>query len=151
MASRHLARSIALQVLYQWDFYGKDDKRLPFFIEDCFEKFGTGLGSSKKKFIYYLVEGVIKNFNQLNKIIEKAAPHWPIEKMLIIDRNTLRIGIYELLFSKKEGVPPKVAINEAIELAKHFSGKGTGKFVNGVLATIYKEMQEKTHKQEFNQ
>ena len=84
--------------------------------------------------------------SELDKIIEKAAPEWPIEQITIIDRNVLRIGLYELLFSKKEEVPPKVAINEAIELSKSFGGENSGKFVNGVLGTVYELILEKKEK-----
>ena len=76
-----------------------------------------------------------------DKIIEKAAPEWPISQIPLIDRNVLRIGLYELLYANKEEVPPKVAINEAIELAKTFSGKISGKFINGVLGTIFKQLE----------
>ena len=80
---------------------------------------------------------------EIDKIIEKAAPEWPIAQIPIIDRNVLRIGLYELLYADKAQVPPKVAINEAIELAKTFSGKISGKFVNGVLGTVYKQLEQK--------
>jgi len=79
----------------------------------------------------------------LDKIIEKAAPEWPIAQISIVDRNILRIGLYELLYADKKDVPPKVAINEAIELAKTFSGPTSGKFVNGVLGTVYKQLESK--------
>ena len=77
---------------------------------------------------------------KIDKIIEKSAPEWPIEQITIVDRNVLRIGLYELLYANKEEVPPKVAINEAIELAKSFGGESSGKFINGVLGTVYKEI-----------
>jgi N utilization substance protein B len=80
---------------------------------------------------------------EIDKIIEKAAPEWPITQIAIIDRNVLRIGLYELLYANKEEVPPKVAINEAIELAKTFSGSTSGKFVNGVLGTVFKQLENK--------
>ena len=70
------------------------------------------------------------------------APEWPISQITIVDRNILRIGIYELMFGKRNDVPPKVAINEAIELAKSFGGNSSGKFVNGVLGSLYKEIEE---------
>ena len=89
-------------------------------------------------------EGVVNHLKDLDKIIEKAAPEWPIEHISLIDRNVLRLGLYELLYSKKEEVPPKVAINEAIELAKTFSGRTSGKFINGVLGTVYKQLNPET-------
>ncbi len=140
MSSRHLSRSIAMQSLYEWDFSGKksDLKKI---IEKNIKEFGPGL--EDETFTWKLVTGVIQNLSELDKIIEKAAPEWPIEQITIIDRNVLRIGLYELLFAKKEEVPPKVAINEAIELAKTFSGENSGKFINGVLGTVYKEINNK--------
>ena len=82
---------------------------------------------------------------KIDKIIEKAAPEWPINQITIIDRNILRIGLYELLYGNKEEVPPKVAINEAIELAKSFGGESSGKFINGVLGTVFKEVEQSSH------
>ncbi len=91
-----------------------------------------------RTFIEELLEGVEKNLLELNHLIAKYAPQWPLEKITPIDRSILRLGVYELKFSKD--VPPKVAINEAIELAKTFNGESSGKFINGVLGTIFKEM-----------
>lgn len=104
------------------------------------EEFGPGLESVD--FIKNLVKGIIERIDQIDKIIEKCAPEWPLDQITIIDRNALRIGIYELLYAKREEVPPKVAINEAIELAKTFGGESSGKFINGVLGTIYREIGE---------
>ncbi len=89
-----------------------------------------------------LVENILKKKKDLDNIIEKAAPDWPVDKISVIDRNILRLGLFELLFGDKGEVPPKVAINEAIELAKTFGGETSGKFVNGVLGAVYKEMGE---------
>lgn len=139
MSSRHLARSIALQSLYEWDFSGakRDPKEvIEKNIDDTKDKI------KDKEFIYNLVQGVIVNVEELNKIISAAAPEWPLDKITTIDRNVLRIGLYELIYGNKEEVPPKVAINEAIELAKSFGGSSSGRFVNGVLGTVYKEINE---------
>ena len=89
-----------------------------------------------------LAKGVLAHRPQIDEIIKKSAPEWPIEQITIVDRNVLRIGIYELLFGDKNEVPPKVAINEAIELAKSYGGESSGRFVNGVLGTIYREMEK---------
>lgn len=99
-------------------------------------------GMEETDFVKSLVDGVFEHLFELNQIIEKAAPQWPMEQIAIVDRNVLRLGIYELLFGNREEVPPKVAINEAIELAKSFGGDASGKFVNGVLGTIYREIGE---------
>ena len=140
MASRHLARSIAMQSLYEWDFNGKDDTKLESIVEKNIKEFGPGL--EEIDFINRLVKETLKNIAQIDKIIEKAAPEWPINQIAIVDRNILRIGLYELLFGNHEEVPPKVAINESIEIAKNFGGETSGKFVNGVLGTVYREIGE---------
>lgn len=141
MASRHLARSIAMQSLYEWDFYNQKTD-LEKIVERNIKEFGPGL-EEKAAFVWELVTGVITHLKEIDEIISKAAPQWPLDQISIVDRNVLRIGIYELLFGNKEAVPPKVAINEAIELAKGFGGENSGKFVNGVLGTVYKLSQEK--------
>jgi len=142
MASRHLSRSIAMQSLYEWDFYGKKSEDLDKIVEKNIKEFGPGLEDTK--FVSQLIGGVTDHLSQIDKIIEKAAPEWPISQITIIDRNVLRIGLYELLYENKEEVPPKVAINEAIELAKTFGGENSGKFINGVLGTVFKQVEEKT-------
>jgi len=140
MASRHLSRSVAMQSLYEWDFRGKSLAELAGIVERNIKEFASGL--EEVGFIYQLVEGVTKHSSELDKIIEKSAPQWPLDQIAIIDRNVLRLGLFELLFGNREEVPPKVAINEAIELAKSFGGDSSGKFVNGVLGTIYREIGE---------
>lgn len=140
MANRHLARSIAMQSLYEWDFWGKDEAKLKESVEKNIKEFGPGLEGAD--FIWRLVKGVVENLPKIDKIIEKSAPEWPLEQITIIDRNILRMGLFELLFGDRQEVPPKVAINEAIELAKGFSGESSGKFVNGVLGTVYREIGE---------
>lgn len=141
MASRHLARSIAMQSLFEWDFHGKDSSVLPEIIERNREEFGPGL-DEEYQFIDRLVNGTIENLTQIDTIIEKAAPAWPLQQITAVDRAVLRLGLYELLFGSRDEVPPKVAINEAIELAKAFGGDSSGKFVNGVLGTVYREIGE---------
>lgn len=140
MASRHLSRSVAMQSLYEWDFKGKKKDNLQAIIEHNVKEFAPGV--EDQKFIYDLADNVIEKIGEIDKIIEKAAPQWPIDQIAMVDRAVLRLGIYELLFGNREEVPPKVAINEAIELAKTFGGDASGKFVNGVLGTIYREIGE---------
>ena len=129
-----------MQTLYEWDFWGRDDSKISEILERNIKEFAPGLEDDK--FVRDLVEGVLSHREKIDKIIEKTAPEWPIEQVNFIDRNVLRIGIYELLFANREEVPPKVAINEAIELGKSFGGNTSGKFVNGVLGTIYREIGE---------
>ena len=139
MANRHLSRSIVLQTLFERDFsvsLDPDKEKL----ERNISEFGPGLNDNE--FINELFFGVVKKQSVIDEIIEKAAPDWPIDKISVVDRNVLRIGLYELLFVDKTQVPPKVAINEAIELAKSFGGENSGRFVNGVLGAVYKEMGE---------
>ncbi len=142
MASRHLSRSIVMQSLYEWDFYGKKDGALNTIIDRNIQDFGPGL--EDVTFVHQLADGVVNHLADIDTIIEKSAPEWPLAQIPIIDRNVLRIGLCELLYSNKKEVPPKVAINEAIELAKTFSGKISGKFINGVLGTVFKQLEEKS-------
>ncbi len=140
MSSRHLSRSIAMQSLYEWDFFDQKED-LKKIVEKNIKEFGPGL-ENNDGFVWQLVTGVIQHLKEINSIIEKAAPQWPIDQINIVDRNVLRIGLYELLFGDKEAVPPKVAINEAIELAKGFGGESSGRFINGVLGTVFKEIEK---------
>lgn len=150
MASRHLARSVALQVLYELDFWRVDDdsalqgsnryKERDGIIARDIAEFAPG--TSEASFIRSLLHGVLKYQNKIDAIIEKSAPEWPLNQITTVDRNVLRIGIFELLWGNRKEVPPKVAINEAIELAKNFGGESSGKFVNGVLGAIYREIGE---------
>ncbi len=137
MSNRHLARSIAMQTLFEWDFRGKPTAALPAIIEHNLKEFGEGL-SQEKEFTATLVDEVISHLEEIDKEIVKYAPNWPIEQITVVDRNILRLGILELKIKKE--VPPKVAINEAIELAKSFGGPASGKFVNGVLGSMYKDL-----------
>lgn len=140
MANRHLSRSIALQTLFSWDFRGRPKTELGAILDYTIAEFAPGIDDTD--FIRDLIYGVEKSRTSIDELIVKSAPDWPLEQITNVDRNVLRIGIYELQFANAEDVPPKVAINEAIELAKTFGGASSGKFVNGVLGTIYKEMGE---------
>ncbi len=128
-----------MQSLFEWDF---NDKRelLETILERNIKEFA--LGVDKEEYPKELIKNIQKKIKILDSIIVKAAPEWPIEKIAIVDRNILRIGLYELLFMDKGEVPAKVAINESIELAKTFGGETSGKFVNGVLGAVYRELGE---------
>ncbi len=139
MANRHLARSTILQTLYEWDFGGQKGEPKIILQRDATEFAPDAQNGS---FMKNLLDGVITKQKDLDDVITKAAPEWPIDKISIMDRNILRIGLFELLFADREQVPPKVAINEAIELAKKFGGETSGKFINGVLGAVYKELGE---------
>lgn len=129
-----------MQSLYEWDFNGFDEAKLDPIIEKNIQEFGPGL--EETDFIRRLVHGVKEKLSEIDKIVATAAPEWPINQVAAVDRNVLRLGLYELLFGNHDEVPPKVAINEAIELAKSFGGETSGKFVNGVLGTVYREIGE---------
>ncbi len=138
MANRHLARSVVLQTLFEWDTASVPDADAPTVLLRNAEEFGGS--DTDRPFMEALLAGVIAKREELDLIITKAAPDWPLEKIAPVDRNILRIGLYELLFADRAQVPPKVAINEAIELAKVFGGESSGRFVNGVLGAVYKEI-----------
>ena len=181
MSNRHLSRSIALQVLFEWDFCaflegakkadgkadvdsastkksvkkggkkteekpdskkasGKASESISAIMSRDIHEFAPGM--SDPSFVETLIKGVVAKKSEIDDIIIKAAPEWPLDKISIVDRNVLRIGLYELIFSDRDEVPAKVAINEAIELAKNFGGENSGKFVNGVLGAVYKELGE---------
>jgi N utilization substance protein B len=140
MANRHLSRSIVLQTLYEWDFAQKTSEEAMEIFNRNADEFAPGMGDFS--FMEMLLKNILEKKKDLDLIIEKAAPDWPLDKISVVDRNILRIGLYELLFSDRSQVPPKVAINEAIELAKSFGGETSGRFVNGVLGAVYKEMGE---------
>jgi N utilization substance protein B len=137
MATRHLVRTIILQSLYEWDFY-KHETDLEKIVERNLAEFGPGI--DEPEFAWRIVKGIVEHLAEIDGIIGKAAPEWPVDQIAIIDRNVLRIGLYELLYAPKEEVPPKVAINEAIEIAKGYGGLNSPKFVNGVLGTVYREL-----------
>jgi N utilization substance protein B len=140
MANRHLSRSVVLQSLFEWDFWGEKAPQISAVIARNVKEFAPGL--TDVVFVESLIKGIIAKKRDLDAIIEKAAPDWPIDKISPVDRNVLRLGLYELLFADRGEVPAKVAINEAIELAKTFGGDTSGRFVNGVLGAVYKELGE---------
>ncbi|EKE25499.1 MAG: hypothetical protein ACD_5C00137G0004 [uncultured bacterium] len=140
MANRHLQRSVAMQALFEWDFQGKHDDKIEEIIDRNVKEFAPGI--EEFGFVEALVKGTLENRPTIDTLIEKCAPEWPLEQVTIIDRNILRLGIYELMHGNYSEVPPKVAINESIELAKTFGGESSARFVNGVLGTIYREMGE---------
>ena len=137
MATRHLVRTIVLQSLYEWDFY-KREPELDLIVERNMEEFGPGI--DEPDFVWRLVKGVVEHLPEIDKIIERAAPEWPLDQIAVVDRNVLRVGLYELLYADKGEVPAKVAINEAIEIAKAYGGANSPKFINGVLGTVYREI-----------
>ena len=128
MLPRMQARELALQYLYQLDLLGDRAEPLDEFIER------HGVGARANDYARTLVNGVRARLPHLNDVISRVAAHWDIHRMAVVDRNVLRMGAWELL--RATDVPPKVAINEAVDLAKRFSGADSGAFVNGLLDRI---------------
>ncbi len=139
MSNRHLARSIVMQTLYQWDFRNKPSAALPAIIDELRDQFGTDLAENAS-YITKTADAIIANIEAVDARIADYASNWPIDQMALIDRNILRIGVYELYINKN--IPSKVAINEAIELAKNYGGPSSGKFVNGILGAMYNDIKE---------
>ena len=135
-SNRHLGRIVAMQTLYEFDFRnGEGDPiELAPILQRNLDEFRTSIDDTN--FVEDVVEGVHKSVSKIDGVIAPAAPEWPVEQIAKIDKIILRIGVYELII--KRDVPPKVAINEAVELAKTFGGENSSKFVNGVLGTIYR-------------
>ena len=143
-SNRHLGRIVALQTLYEYEFRTDvGDSALD--IQEIIQRNLTEYRSSidDVAFIHQLVNGVSACVTELDKTLRPLAPEWPIEQVSRVDRAILRIGLYELLYAS-ESVPPKVVINEAVELAKAFGSDNSGKFVNGVLGTAYRTLVEKS-------
>jgi len=139
MSNRHLARTLAMQTLFAWDFNAEASDNLKEIIAENFANFAPDFDDNG--FVENTVYGVVNNIKEINAYIVKYATEWPLEQITIIDRNILRIGVYEIILD--ESIPPRVAINEAIEIAKNYGGESSGKFVNGVLGAIYNDLPEK--------
>lgn len=140
MANRHLSRSIVLQSLFEWDLNSFNSEKTQESLARNIEEFAPH--KSDAPFMEKLLDGVLQKQPELDMVITKAAPEWPLDRIAPVDRNILRLGLYELLFADRKEVPAKVAINEAIELAKQFGGENSSRFVNGVLGAVYKEIGE---------
>jgi transcription antitermination protein NusB len=135
MSNRHLCRALALQALYEWDFHRSESKDATEILKRDIEEFAPDL--EEKEFAEKIVSGVMDHHEEIDGMITKFAPDWPLAKITTVDRNVLRIGTFELTYTHE--IPSKVAINEAIELAKTFGGESSGKFVNGVLGAVYRD------------
>jgi len=140
MANRHLSRSIVLQTLFEWDLNNFNRQDTKATLARNVAEFAKN--KSDQPFMEKLLDGILQKQSELDSVIEKAAPEWPLDRISPVDRNVLRLGLYELLFANRQEVPAKVAINEAIELAKQFGSDNSSRFVNGVLGAVYKELGE---------
>jgi len=136
--NRHYARVVAMQVLYESDFNSDLD------TDGILKRHlkNLDLSGENVSFVEELVKNTSLKKNEVDKLIVEVAPEWPIEQVATIDRNILRLAIYELIFTE---TPPKVVINEAIELAKTFGSDTSSKFINGVLGTVYKNSDKFNH------
>lgn len=141
-SNRHLGRIVTLQTLYEFEFRrdaGDETADIMSILQRNLERYDEIIGD--REFVMTLGEGIAKTYSKLDELLQPIAPDWPIAQIASIDRNVLRIGLFELLFMG-ETVPPKVAINEAIELAKAFGSDNSRSFINGVLGTAYKNLVE---------
>lgn len=139
-SNRHLGRIVALQCLYELDFRNElgDHADVDELLSRNLVQYQSQIDD--KKFVRQIVEGVQDLRSELDAILIPLAPDWPIDQIAAIDRSILRIGLWELTYSKE--APPKVIINEAVELAKEFGGDNSSKFINGVLGTAYRNISE---------
>ena len=138
--NRHLSRTIAMQTLYEWDM--RHDLDVEEIMDRNIEEFSE---DADAEFVTMVVRGAVKAADEIDQKIISVAPEWPINQISPIDKAILRVAIYELLYS--EEVPPKVAINEAVELAKMFGGENSSKFINGVLGTLYRSSEKFTEEE----
>ena len=150
-SNRHLGRIISLQSLYEYEFRekaGDAEADLDTIIAKNIEPYEKALGDTE--FVYNLTHGVAERFDKLDKELKPLAPEWPISSIAAIDRNVLRMGLYELKFCGDK-VPPKVAINEAVELAKAFGSDNSSRFINGVLGTAFRQIDPEAATKEKNE
>ncbi len=143
-SNRHLGRIVALQTLYEFEFRtgcGDSTTNSDEILERNFERYESAI--EDKDFVKELIDGVLREQEHLDATIQPIAPEWPIAQIARVDRTILRMGLYELTF-RGSVVPPKVAINEAVELAKAFGSDNSSKFINGVLGTAYRTLVEGT-------
>lgn len=127
-----------MQSLFEWEFRGGQDldeitaRNIHEFAKDVSEEY-----------VWKVVRGVVENIQAINDLIIEAAPEWPLEQVARVDKNTLRVAVYEMLFDAEEDVPPRVSINEAIEIGKTFGSESSSKFINGVLGFIYRKYEDR--------
>lgn len=134
-SNRHLARTCVMQTLFAYEFHKQGKQEPQATLKNVLSEFAPKLRN--EDFAYKLLEGILEKRDGILKMIEKHAPEWPIDKIANIDRAILEIGIYEVVYA--EDIPPVVAINEAIEIAKYFGDTNSSKFINGVLSSVMNE------------
>ncbi len=145
MSTRHLCRIIVLQSLYEWSFWGYPEGKWKIFFEENLKEFGSDI--DEPEFARKIIEGVVNNLEFIDEIIRRNTKHWPYEQIPLLERNILRIAVYEIYFQNHNEVPLKVSINEAVVLAKSFLNEAAAKFINGVLGSVYEEYIQTTQPQ----
>lgn len=139
MANRHILRSTAMQVLYQIDIIDRwQDDAVWEYVAESLARLSSNVTDTS--YIKEVVAGVMGNREAIDAMITKHANGWTVDTIAPVERNILRVAIYEMTFYQDDDVPTKVSINEAIELGKHYSGIAAGKFINGILGGLYKEL-----------
>lgn len=142
MSNRHLSRTIAMQTLFEMDFRPVSSEEIEQLIQKNLQEFAPNFDDSG--FIRVTIDGVLERKDEIDKMIMKYAPEWPLDQIASVDRNVLRVGIFEMIYS--DTIPAKVAINEAIEMAKSFGGDASGRFINGVLGSIFRDLPDEKKK-----
>jgi N utilization substance protein B len=127
-----------MQSLYEWEFRPESD--LDAIVDRNIEEFKKDVDAT---YVHKVVNGVREHLDEINALILEAAPEWPLDQVARVDKNALRVAAYEMLYDSEEDVPPRVSINEAIEVAKTFGSESSSKFVNGVLGYIYRKFEDR--------
>lgn len=127
-----------MQTIYEWEFRDGSDRAE--IMERNIREFEKDVDRS---YVEKTVEGTVVHWDEINALITEAAPEWPLDQVARVDKNVLRIALYEMLFDPEEDVPPRVSINEAIEIGKTFGSDSSPKFINGVLGTIYRKFEDR--------
>lgn len=140
MATRHLCRILVLQSLYEWSFWNYPDGKVEEILERNLGEFGNDI--DEPEFAKKILKGVVENLEFVDNKIKKNAKSMQFDQISLLEKNILRLAVYELCFQNRDEVPQKVAINEAVELAKNFASEGASKFINAVLGSIYENLEE---------
>ncbi len=145
-ANRHLSRTVAMQALFSWEFQD-EPRNLEPAIAAAEAEFGEDLDVA---YVRRVCEGTVAHLEEIDGLLQEAAPEWPVDQVARVDRNVLRVAIFELLFDATEDVPPRVAINEAIEIGKRFGAESTPRFVNGALGYVYRKFEDRLAPRDAN-
>ena len=137
--NRHLSRTLSMQSLYELDFRG-DQIEIAEVTERNINEFRKDVDEA---YVWKTVNGVIEHQSEIDGLIIEAAPEWPLEQVAKVDKNVLRVAIFEMLYDPEEDVPPRVSINEAIEVGKTFGSESSPKFINGVLGSVYRKFESR--------